>query len=209
MFRAKTYNLCRTRETDSWRAKKKKKKKILYLPGTRRKDQWPHKRLTQTHLWVSRPEVSSIGVGWQRPTSVSGALSASVPAWGLLKEVPLSSLPPPKFGLRSNNREGTQTHLSSENLIKDFLSMAHPSEQDLVFPRVSLSQQEASIRLLSYASENRQNENHNHKKLSKLITWITALSNSMKLWATQDRWVMVESSDKMWSIGERNGRLLQ
>ena len=42
----------------------------------------------------------------------------------------------------------------------------------------------------------------------------TALSNSMKLWAmpcraTQDRLVMVESSDKMWSTGEGNGKPLQ
>ena len=41
-------------------------------------------------------------------------------------------------------------------------------------------------------------------KTDQLITWTTALSNSMKLWsilcrATQDRWVMVESSDKTWS----------
>ena len=48
-----------------------------------------------------------------------------------------------------------------------------------------------------YLSEDRQNENHNHRKLSKLFTWITALSNSMKLWAmpcraTQDRQVTVE-----------------
>ena len=27
--------------------------------------------------------------------------------------------------------------------------------------------------------------------------------------ATQDRWVMVESSDKLWSIGEGSGKLLQ
>ena len=27
--------------------------------------------------------------------------------------------------------------------------------------------------------------------------------------ATQDRWVMVESSDKMWSTGEGNDKLLQ
>ena len=27
--------------------------------------------------------------------------------------------------------------------------------------------------------------------------------------ATQDRWVMVENSDKMWSSGERNGKSLQ
>ena len=57
-------------------------------------------------------------------------------------------------------------------------------------------------------------ENHNHRKLTKLITWITVLSNSMKLWAmlyraTQDRWVMVERSDKTWSTGEGNGKLLQ
>ena len=37
-----------------------------------------------------------------------------------------------------------------------------------------------------------------------LDVWTTALSNSVKLWAmpcraTQDRWVMVESSDKTWS----------
>ena len=43
---------------------------------------------------------------------------------------------------------------------------------------------------------------------------LTALSNSMKLSAmwcreTQDRWVMLESSDKMWSTGEGNGKPLQ
>ena len=47
-----------------------------------------------------------------------------------------------------------------------------------------------------------------------LITWTTASSNSKKLWAmpcraTQDRRVMVESSDKMWSTGEGNGKPLQ
>ena len=64
-----------------------------------------------------------------------------------------------------------------------------------------------------YLSEGRQNGNHNYRKLTKLITWITALSNSMKLWAmlcraTQDQHVTVESSDKMWSTGEGNGKLL-
>ena len=60
-------------------------------------------------------------------------------------------------------------------------------------------------------------KNHNHRKLIKLIVWMTALSNSIKLWAkpwpldraTQDRWVMVESSDKMWSTGKGNGKSLQ
>ena len=64
-----------------------------------------------------------------------------------------------------------------------------------------------------YPSGGRQNENHRHRKLTKLVTWITALSNSRKLWAmqckaTQDRRDMVESSDKTWSTGEGNGKPL-
>ena len=47
-----------------------------------------------------------------------------------------------------------------------------------------------------------------------LNLWTTALSNSMKLWtmpcrASQDRLVMVESSDKLWSTGEENGKSFQ
>ena len=47
-----------------------------------------------------------------------------------------------------------------------------------------------------------------------MITWTTALSNSVKLWAmlcraTQDGSVMMESSDKTWSTGEGNGKPLQ
>ena len=65
-----------------------------------------------------------------------------------------------------------------------------------------------------YTSKGRQNENHNHRKLTKLITWITGLSNSVKLWAmlcraTWDRRVMVESSDKTWPPGEGNSKPLQ
>ena len=44
-------------------------------------------------------------------------------------------------------------------------------------------------------------------------TRTTVLSNSMKPShahrATQDEWVMVESSDRMWSTGEGNGKPLQ
>ena len=57
-------------------------------------------------------------------------------------------------------------------------------------------------------------ENHNHRKLTKLITWTTALSNSMKLSAmpcraTQDGQVMVETSDNTCPTGEGNGKPLQ
>ena len=54
----------------------------------------------------------------------------------------------------------------------------------------------------------------NDTQLANLITWTTALSNSMKLWAilyraTQDGRAMVERSHRMWSTGERNGKPLQ
>ena len=63
-------------------------------------------------------------------------------------------------------------------------------------------------------SEGRQTENHNHRKLTNLITWTRALSNSGKLWAipcrvTQDRQVMVESSDNLWSTEDGNSKQLQ
>ena len=53
-----------------------------------------------------------------------------------------------------------------------------------------------------------------YRKLIKLIMWITTLSNSMKLWAMlcramQDGWDLVESSDKMWSSDEGNGKSLR
>ena len=55
--------------------------------------------------------------------------------------------------------------------------------------------------------------NHSHRKLANLVTWTTALSNSMKLshapGSTQDGRVMVERSDRMWSTGEGNGKPVQ
>ena len=50
-------------------------------------------------------------------------------------------------------------------------------------------------------------ENDSQRKLTSLVTWTTALSSSLKLWAmpcrvTQDRQVMVVWSHKMWSTGE-------
>ena len=65
-----------------------------------------------------------------------------------------------------------------------------------------------------HPSEDRENENHSQRNLTKMIICITVLCNSMKLWAMpcraiQDEWVKTESSDKMWSPGEGNGNPLQ
>ena len=93
------------------------------------------------------------------------------------------------------------------SLLFNMLSWPSPSEQDSDSPIVRKLPQAS----YPFPLEDRQNKNHNHRKITKLITWITALSNSMKLWAmpcraTQDGWVMVESSDKMWFTGEGNGK---
>ena len=104
-------------------------------------------------------------------------------------------------------RKYSPTHQQKIGL-KIYWTWSHLSEQDPVSTSVSLSHQETSISLLSRTG------NHNHRKLTSLITWTTALSISMKLWAmpcraTQDGRVIVESSDKTWSTGERNGKPLQ
>ena len=59
-----------------------------------------------------------------------------------------------------NSREGTQLHPSIENWIKDLLNVTHQNKTQYPFS---------------------QFENHNHRKVINLITWTTALSNSMKL----------------------------
>ena len=108
-------------------------------------------------------------------------------------------------------REHSPAHQQKIGL-KIYWAWLHPSEQDPDSPTVSLSHQEAFPSLYPYPSEGRQNENHSHRKLTKLITWITALSNSIRAMpcrATQNGWVMVESSDKTWSTGEVNGKPLQ
>ena len=71
------------------------------------------------------------------------------------------------------------------------------------FPLVSLSHQEASISLLP--SEGEQNVNHSHRKLTKLITWTTALSNSMKLWAMPCRSPRTDGS--WWRVLTKRGLL--
>ena len=111
-------------------------------------------------------------------------------------------------------REHSTPPPSKENWIKDLLSMAPPIRTRPDFP---LSQSLPSGRFHKphpSPSEVRQTENKSHRKLTNLITWTTALSNSVKLCAmpcraTQDGQVMVESPDKMWSTGEGNGKALQ
>ena len=84
------------------------------------------------------PRVSVRGLGQWWPAAGLGALRVAVHAWGLLKEVPIifitSTIVWPQV-----NREGTQPHPSTENCIKDLLSMAPPIRTRL-FPQGNDSQ---------------------------------------------------------------------
>ena len=124
--------------------------------------------------------------------------------------------------LRPNYREGAQPHPSAENWIKDLLSKALLNGARPTFPHSQSLPSRSLHKLLILSSSIREcrqkkqelqshglpNKNHNHRKLTKMIPWITALCNSMKLWAmvcraTQDAQVMVESTDKS-SIKKQN-----
>ena len=189
--------------------------KTLYTPGPRRKEQWPHKRLSQTCLWISRSLQWRYGLTvschWVMGTEYNSLGSPGCSHKSFRRRSPLLLSPLPLPLPLPNYREGTQPDQSTENWIKDLLSMAPP----IRFPHSqALSSVSCHKLLILSHHQGRQNENHSHRKQTRLITWITALFNSMKLWAlpcksTQDGWVMMESSDKMWSTGEGNGKPLQ
>ena len=79
---------------------------------------------------------------------------------------------------QTTGRENSPAHQQKIG-IKNLLSMALPIRTRPSFP-LCRSLPSGSFHKPS-PSESRQNENHNHRKLIKLITWTTALSNLMKV----------------------------
>ena len=172
-------------------------KQNLVCTRPRRNKQWPHKRLTQTCLWVFR------ALWWRHGVTVAccrGRDTEYNSVWTRLLEGGCHYLHYHYHSLVSGQTGRKHSPVNQRKIgLKINWVWPCPSEQDPVSPTVSLSHQESSISLLS---EGRQNENHNHITLIKLITWTTVLFNSMKLWVmpcspTQDGQVMVESSGKM------------
>ena len=90
-------------------------------PGPRRKEQLPYR------LACGCLGVSGKGMGWWWPATGLGAWTVAVHAWDLQKEVTIIFLTSTIAWPQVNNREGTQLHPSTENWIKDLLSMVPPS----------------------------------------------------------------------------------
>ena len=80
------------------------------------------------------PGVSGRGVGQWRPAAGLGALSIAVHAWDLLKEVAIIFITSTIVWPQLNSREETQIHPSTENWIKDLVSMALPIRTRPSFP---------------------------------------------------------------------------
>ena len=120
-------NFHRPGETDSWRAQTKPC--AHQEPGERSS--------VPTRDWARPacecPRVPGRGVGSSllRGRGHWKQLWLHKSCW---RRQPLPSLPPPWFGLKQNNREGTQPCPSTENWIKDLLSMAPPVRTRPSFP---------------------------------------------------------------------------
>ena len=128
-------------------------KQNLVCTRTRRKEQWSHNRLNQSCLWVSR----SVRQRHELTVACCGVKNTDRNSPG------------------SNNSDHQQ-----KTALKIYWAWPRPSEQDPDSPTTSPSHQEASTSLLSLSIRG-QKGNHNYRRLTKLIIWITALSNAMKL----------------------------
>ena len=114
-------------------------------PRPKRKEQWPDERLVCGCLGVSD---EGVGLWW--PAAGSGARTVAVNGWDLLREVTIVFITFTIVWPHVNSRKGTQLHPSTENWIKDLLSMVLPIRKDPVPPSVSLSHQKALISLLYF-----------------------------------------------------------
>ena len=107
-------------------------KQNLWAPGPRRKEEWPHKILSQTFLWVYQNLWRRCGLTvachWVRGTEQNSLGISPLEGGCLYCHYHCHSL------ARPNYREGTQPHRSAENWIKDLLSIAPPIRTRPRFP---------------------------------------------------------------------------
>ena len=84
--------------------------------------------------------------------------------------------------LDSGQATGREHSPAHSQKIEDLLSLTPPIRTRSSFPHSQSFPSGSFHKPLILLHQNRQNENHNHRKLTKLITWTTtALSNSIKL----------------------------
>ena len=139
-------------------------------PGKRGSDptrDWPR-------LARECPGVSGGGVGWAVACCMVGGAECSIHCHYLHHL---------HHSLASGQTAGRGHSPNLQQIIglKIYWAWPCPSEQDPVSPSVSLSHQKASISLLSFSIRGQRDLKPQSQKTNQLITWTTALSNSMKL----------------------------
>ena len=97
--------------------------KALCSPGPSRREQWPHRRLTDLpgSIWEPLAEVwvGSQGHGLQQSWQLWHAGTSHF-------EMAITAVTPTIVWPQVSYREGTEPHPSAENLIKDLLSIPPP-----------------------------------------------------------------------------------
>ena len=140
--------------------------KTLWAPGPRRKEQWPHKRLTQSWTWVPRRLWLKLGLA-VTCCRVGGTECSSACIRPF--EGGQHYLPYLHRSLATGQTTGREHSLIHQQKIclKIYWAWPLPSDQDSVSPWVSLSHQESSISLLTLSIRGQtewksQSQNINH-----------------------------------------------
>ena len=125
--------------------------KTLCAPGPRRKEQWPHKRLTQTCLWVymSLWHRCWLTVGCCRvgDTKCCSACTGRFEGHHYLPYLHRSLV-----SGQITRRKHSSTH-EQEIGLKIYWGWPHPSEQDQISPTGSLSHQEHKAFILTFRGQ--------------------------------------------------------
>ena len=149
------------------------------LVCTRRKEQWPHKRLSQTCLRVSRSLQQRHGL----TVACRGVRGTEYNSRGTSSFEGVCHYPYHSLALgQTTGREHSPTHQQKIGW-KTYWVWLHPSEQTQIPPQPVPPIRNLPQASYPYSGEGRQNGNHSYRKLTNLVTCFTVLSNSMKLWA--------------------------
>ena len=122
-------------------------KQNLMCTRTRKEGACPHKWLTQTCLWVFRC------LWWKRRSTVAGCRTRGTEFKNFWKRLHCHYLHYPYHSLVAGQttwRKHSSAHQQKIGL-KIYGVWAHPTEQGLASPTISLSHQEASTSLLSFS----------------------------------------------------------
>ena len=148
-------------------------KKNLVTPGPRGKEQWPRKRRSQACLWVFQGLLQRHGTA--EVCHGDGGLEAAVLGVSCCHEVakrPNIKPADSRIGLSQvkwwTGREHSLNHQQAIGC-KIYSAWSCPPEQVHSFLQ-SQSHPSGSLHKPNpYPSEGRQNENHNHRKLNRII----------------------------------------